>query len=299
LRESQKRTADSLWYKDAVIYELHIKSFHDSNNDGIGDIQGVIDRLDYLQDLGITALWLLPFYPSPLLDDGYDIADYFNINPDYGTLSDFKRLLSEAHQREIRIITELVINHTSDQHKWFQRSRRAKPGSLWRDFYVWSDTTERYKDARIIFTDFESSNWTWDPVAQAYYWHRFYRHQPDLNYDNPRVRKEIFRVFDFWFNMGVDGMRLDAVPYLLEREDTNCENLPETHAVLKELRSHLDSKFNDRMLLAEANQWPEDAAAYFGNGDECHMAFHFPIMPRLFMAVRMEDRFPVIATMTS
>ncbi len=294
MREPRDRTSDSLWYKDAVIYELHIKSFHDSNNDGIGDIQGVIEKLDYLQDLGVTALWLLPFYPSPLLDDGYDIADYFDINPDYGTLSDFKRLLREAHRREIRIITELVINHTSDQHKWFQRSRRAKPGSPWRDFYVWSDTTERYKDARIIFTDFESSNWTWDPVAQAYYWHRFYKHQPDLNYDNPRVRKEILRVLDFWFEMGVDGMRLDAVPYLVEREDTNCENLPETHAVLKELRAHLDRKFSDRLLLAEANQWPEDAAAYFGDGDECHMAFHFPIMPRLFMALRMEDRFPVV-----
>lgn len=294
MREAQKKAADSLWYKDAVIYELHIKSFHDSNDDGIGDLQGVIDKLDYLQDLGITALWLLPFYPSPLLDDGYDIADYFSINPDYGTLSDFKKLLKEAHRRDIRIITELVINHTSDQHKWFQRSRRAKPGSPWRDFYVWSDTTERYKDARIIFTDFESSNWAWDPVAQAYYWHRFYKHQPDLNYDNPRVRKEILRVLDFWFRMGVDGMRLDAVPYLLEREDTNCENLPETHAILKELRAHLDSKFDDRMLLAEANQWPEDAAAYFGVGDECHMAFHFPIMPRLFMSLRMEDRFPII-----
>ncbi len=292
--QAQKKITDSLWYKDAVIYELHIKSFHDSNNDGIGDIQGVIEKLDYLQELGVTALWLLPFYPSPLLDDGYDIADYFNINPDYGTLSDFKKLLREAHKRDIRIITELVINHTSDQHKWFQRSRRAKPGSPWRDFYVWSDTTERYKEARIIFTDFESSNWAWDPVAQAYYWHRFYKHQPDLNYDNPRVRKEILRVLDFWFAMGVDGMRLDAVPYLVEREDTNCENLLETHGVLKELRSHLDSKFDDRMLLAEANQWPEDAAAYFGDGDECHMAFHFPIMPRLFMALRMEDRFPVI-----
>ena len=294
MREPRDKTPDSLWYKDAVIYELHIKSFHDSNNDGIGDIQGVIEKLDYLQDLGVTALWLLPFYPSPLLDDGYDIADYFDINPDYGTLSDFKRLLREAHKRDLRIITELVINHTSDQHKWFQRSRRAKPGSPWRDFYVWSDTSEKYKDARIIFTDFESSNWAWDPVAQAYYWHRFYKHQPDLNYDNPRVRREILRVLDFWFQMGVDGMRLDAVPYLVEREDTNCENLPETHAVLKELRAHLDRKFSDRLLLAEANQWPEDAAAYFGDGDECHMAFHFPIMPRLFMALRMEDRFPVI-----
>ncbi len=285
---------DPLWYKDAIIYELHVKSFCDSNEDGIGDFEGLIRKLDYLQDLGVTALWLLPFYPSPLLDDGYDIADYFSINPDYGTLAEFKQLLRQAHKRGIRIITELVINHTSDQHKWFQRARRAKPGSAYRDFYVWSDTSEKYQDARIIFTDFESSNWTWDSVAQSYYWHRFYSHQPDLNYDNPRVRTEILRVLDFWFNMGVDGMRLDAVPYLFEREDTNCENLPETHEYLRSLRAHVDEKFPGRMLLAEANQWPEDAAAYFGDGDECHMAFHFPIMPRLFMALRMEDRFPVI-----
>jgi len=294
LADQQAQLNDPLWYKDAIIYELHVKSFCDSNEDGIGDFEGLIQRLDYLQDLGVTALWLLPFYPSPLLDDGYDIADYFNINPDYGTLSDFKRLLRQAHKRGIRIITELVINHTSDQHKWFQRARRAKPGSVYRDFYVWSDTSDKYRDARIIFTDFESSNWTWDSVAQSYYWHRFYSHQPDLNYDNPRVQKEILRVLDFWFNMGVDGMRLDAVPYLFEREDTNCENLPETHQYLKALRAHVDEKFPGRMLLAEANQWPEDAAAYFGEGDECHMAFHFPIMPRLFMSLRMEDRFPVI-----
>jgi maltose alpha-D-glucosyltransferase / alpha-amylase len=285
---------ESLWYKDAIVYELHVKSFYDSNGDGIGDFEGLIQKLDYLQELGVTALWLLPFYPSPLLDDGYDISDYFHINPDYGTMADFRRFLREAHRRHIRVITELVINHTSSQHEWFQRSRQAKPGTLWRDFYVWSDTTEKYKDARIIFTDFETSNWAWDPVAHAYYWHRFYSHQPDLNYDNPRVRRLILRVLDYWFNMGVDGMRLDAVPYLYEREGTNCENLPETHAFLKELRAHVDKKFKDRMLLAEANQWPEDAAAYFGNGDECHMAFHFPIMPRLFMAVRMEDRFPII-----
>ncbi len=283
-----------MWYKDAVIYELHVKSFHDSNADGIGDFEGLIQKLDYLQALGITALWLLPFYPSPLLDDGYDIADYFRINPDYGTMADFRKFLREAHRRDIRVITELVINHTSDQHKWFQQSRRAKPGSRWRDFYVWSGTTDKYRDARVIFTDFENSNWAWDHVAQAYYWHRFYSHQPDLNYDNPRVRKEIIRALDYWFNMGVDGMRLDAVPYLFEQEGTNCENLPPTHAFLKELRAHVDEKFKGRMLLAEANQWPEDAAAYFGAGDECHMAFHFPIMPRLFMAVRMEDRFPVI-----
>ncbi len=292
--DPQIQTGESLWYKDAIIYELHVKSFYDSNRDGIGDFEGLIRKVDYLQELGVTALWLLPFYPSPLLDDGYDISDYFHINPDYGTMSDFRRFLREAHKRGLRVITELVINHTSSQHEWFQRSRRAKPGSLWRDFYVWSDTTDKYKDARIIFTDFETSNWTWDPVAHAYYWHRFYSHQPDLNYDNPRVRRMMLRVLDYWFNMGVDGMRLDAVPYLYEREGTNGENLPETHAFLKELRAHVDKRFKDRMLLAEANQWPEDAAAYFGNGDECHMAFHFPIMPRLFMAVRTEDRFPII-----
>ncbi len=294
MADPQAQTGESLWYKDAIVYELHVKSFFDSNSDGIGDFAGLMHKLDYLQELGVTALWLLPFYPSPLLDDGYDIADYFRINPDYGTLPDFKKFLREAHRRDIRVIIELVINHTSNQHAWFQRSRQAKPGSLWRDFYVWSNTTDKYRDARIIFTDFENSNWAWDHVAQAYYWHRFYSHQPDLNYDNPRVRREIVRVLDYWFNLGVDGMRLDAVPYLFEREGTNCENLPETHAFLKDLRAHIDKKFKGRMLLAEANQWPEDAAAYFGNGDECHMAFHFPIMPRLFMAVRMEDRFPII-----
>jgi maltose alpha-D-glucosyltransferase / alpha-amylase len=294
LAEQQTQTGESLWYKDAIIYELHVKSFYDSNGDGIGDFEGLIRKLDYIQGLGATALWLLPFYPSPLLDDGYDISDYLHINPDYGTMADFRRFLREAHKRSIRVITELVINHTSNQHEWFQRSRQAKPGSPWRDFYVWSDTTDKYKDARIIFTDFETSNWAWDPVAHAYYWHRFYSHQPDLNYDNPQVRRAILRVVDYWFNLGVDGMRLDAVPYLFEREGTNCENLPETHAFLKELRAHVDKWFKERMLLAEANQWPEDAAAYFGNGDECHMAFHFPIMPRLFMAVRMEDRFPII-----
>jgi maltose alpha-D-glucosyltransferase/alpha-amylase len=294
LADQQKQTDELLWYKDAIIYELHIKSFFDSNGDGIGDFPGAIQKMDYLQELGVTALWLLPFYPSPLLDDGYDIADYRGINPDYGTLADFKRFLREAHKRGIRVITELVINHTSNQHAWFQRSRRSEPGSIRRNFYVWNDTTARYRDARIIFTDSETSNWAWDPVAQAYYWHRFYGHQPDLNYDAPQVRREILRVLDYWFNLGVDGMRLDAVPYLFEREGTNCENLPETHAFLKELRAHVDGKFKDRMLLAEANQWPEDAAAYFGHGDECHMAFHFPIMPRLFMAMRMEDRFPII-----
>ncbi len=288
------KTSEPLWYKDAIIYELHVKSFYDGNGDGIGDFQGLIQKLDYLHELGITAIWLLPFYPSPLKDDGYDIADYFNVNRDYGTLRDFRQFLCEAHKRGIRVITELVINHTSDQHKWFQRARRAKTGSAWRDYYVWSKTPDKYKEARIIFKDFEQSNWAWDQVAQAYYWHRFYSHQPDLNFDNPHVRKQILRVLDFWLGMGVDGLRLDAVPYLFEREGTNCENLAETHAYLKELRAHIDSKYGDRMLLAEANQWPEDAAEYFGEGDECHMAFHFPVMPRLFMAVQMEDRFPIV-----
>ncbi|WDT81236.1 MAG: alpha-amylase family glycosyl hydrolase [Candidatus Manganitrophus sp.] len=285
---------DPLWYKDAIIYQLHIKAFLDSNNDGIGDLQGLTRKLDYLQDLGVTAIWLLPFYPSPLRDDGYDIADYLNVHPDYGTLRDFQEFLAEAHRRGLRVITELVINHTSDQHPWFQRARRAKPGSAERDFYVWSDTPDKYADARIIFNDTETSNWTWDPVAKAYYWHRFYSHQPDLNFDNPQVREAVLRVMEFWLDMGVDGLRLDAIPYLFEREGTNCENLPETHAFLKQLRARVDGKFPDRMLLAEANQWPEDAVAYFGDGDECHMAFHFPLMPRMFMALRMEDRFPII-----
>jgi len=287
---------DPLWYKKAVIYQAHVRSFCDSDANGIGDFRGMTSKLDYLQELGVTALWLLPFYPSPLRDDGYDIADYYDTNPIYGTLSDFKILLREAHRRGLRVITELVVNHTSDQHAWFQKSRRAKPGSKWRDFYVWSESPEKFKEARIIFKDFELSNWTWDPVADAYYWHRFYSHQPDLNYDHPHVHKEILRVLDFWLDLGVDGLRLDAVPYLYEREGTNCENLVETHAFLKKLRGHVDTKYGDRMLLGEANQWPEDAAAYFGQGrgDECHVAFHFPLMPRLFMAVRMEDRVPIV-----
>lgn len=285
---------DPLWYKDAVIYELHVKAFHDSANDGIGDFKGLLQKLDYLESLGITAIWLLPFYPSPLKDDGYDISDYFNVHPDYGTLRDFQEFLREAHARGIRVITELVLNHTSDQHAWFQRARQAKPGSVWRNFYVWSDTPDKYQDARIIFKDFERSNWSWDPVAKAYYWHRFYSHQPDLNFDNPQVRKAMMRAMDFWLSMGVDGLRLDAVPYLFEREGTNCENLPETYEFLKMLRSYIDSKHKNKMLLAEANQWPEDATAYFGDGDEAHMAFHFPLMPRMFMAVRMEDRFPIV-----
>lgn len=283
-----------LWFKHAVIYQLHVKSFYDKNQDGIGDFAGLTEKLDYLESLGITAIWLLPFFPSPLKDDGYDISDYFDVHPNYGTLKDFRRFLREAHSRGLKIITELVINHTSDQHPWFERARRAKPGSSYRDFYVWSDTPERYKEARIIFKDFESSNWAWDPVAKAYYWHRFYSHQPDLNFDNPAVKKEIFRTLAFWFEMGVDGLRLDAIPYLFKREGTNCENLPETHAFIKELRKHIDKKFKDKILIAEANQWPEDAAAYFGNGDECHMAFHFPAMPRIFMAIQMEDRFPIL-----
>lgn len=291
-------SADPLWYKDAVIYELHVRAFSDSNADGIGDFRGLTSKLDYLQDLGVTAIWLLPFYPSPLKDDGYDIADYTDVHPDYGTLQDFKVFLREAHARGLRVITELVINHTSDQHPWFQRARRAPPGSPWRNFYVWSDTPERYREARIIFKDFETSNWTWDPVAKAYYWHRFYHHQPDLNYDNPRVHKAIFQVLDFWMEIGVDGLRLDAIPYLYEREGTNCENLPETHQFLKALRRHIDANYPNRMLLAEANQWPEDAVAYFGEGDECHMAFHFPVMPRMFMALRMEDRFPIVDILT-
>ncbi len=286
--------ADPLWYKDAIIYETHVRAFCDSDADGIGDFPGLTQKLDYLQDLGITAIWLLPFYPSPLRDDGYDIADYTSVHPAYGTLSDFKTLLREAHRRGLRVITELVVNHTSDQHPWFQRARRSKPGSAARDFYVWSDTPQKYRDARIIFKDFEASNWTWDPVANAYFWHRFYSHQPDLNFESPQVRRHLFRALDFWLKLGVDGLRLDAIPYLHEREGTNCENLPETHAFLKSLRAHIDRHFSGRMLLAEANQWPEDAAAYFGDGDECHMAFHFPLMPRMFMAVRMEDRYPIV-----
>ena len=285
---------DPLWYKDAIIYELHVRAFFDSGTDGMGDFRGLTEKLDYLQDLGVTALWVLPFSPSPWRDDGYDVSDYTDVHEAYGTLRDFHVFLREAHRRGLRVITEVVVNHTSDQHPWFQRARRAPEGSKWRDFYVWSNTPEKYKDARIIFKDFETSNWTWDPVAKAYYWHRFYSHQPDLNFESPHVRQAVFDVVDFWFDMGVDGFRLDAIPYLFEREDTNCENLPETHAFLKELRAHVDSKYPGRMLLAEANQWPEDAIAYFGNGDECNMAFHFPVMPRLFMATRMEDRYPII-----
>ena len=285
---------DPLWYKDAIIYQLHVKAFMDSDGDGIGDFKGLSQKLDYLQSLGVTAIWLLPFYPSPLRDDGYDISEYCGIHPSYGNLRDFKAFLRAAHQRGLRVITELVINHTSDQHGWFQQARKAPAGSSRRNYYVWSDTWERYQEARIIFQDFETSNWSWDSTADAYYWHRFYSHQPDLNFDNPQVHKAVLRVLDFWLKIGVDGLRLDAVPYLYEREGTNCENLPETHAYLKKLRAHIDARFRNRMLLCEANQWPEDATAYFGDGDEGHMNFHFPLMPRLFMALHMEDSFPVV-----
>jgi maltose alpha-D-glucosyltransferase/alpha-amylase len=295
-RKEEGLPSEPHWYKSGVIYELHVRAFLDSNGDGTGDFRGLIQKLDYLRDLGITALWLLPFYPSPLKDDGYDIADYTNVHPMYGTLGDFKTFLRAAHAHGLRVITEIVLNHTSDQHPWFQRARRAPPGSSARNFYVWSDTGKEYHDARIIFKDVEPSNWSWDPVANAYYWHRFFSHQPDLNYENPDVHAAIIKAVDFWLDLGVDGLRLDAVPYLYEREGTNCENLPETHGFLKKLRAHVDEKYSDRMLLGEANQWPEDAVAYFGEGrgDECHMAFHFPLMPRLFMGLRMEDRLPIV-----
>lgn len=282
-----------LWFKEAIIYELHIKAFRDGNGDGIGDFKGLLEKLDYLQDLGITTIWLLPFYPSPLKDDGYDIADYYSINPSYGNVEEFRQLLREAHSRNLKVITELVINHTSDQHPWFQRARVSPKGSPYRDFYVWTDDPNQYKDVRIIFQDFETSNWTWDPVANQYFWHRFYSHQPDLNYDSPLVQSEVFKMIDYWCSMGVDGFRLDAIPYLFEREGTNGENLPETHEFLKKLRAYVDSKYPGTIFLAEANMWPEDSASYFGDGDECHMNYHFPLMPRMFMALQMEDRYPI------
>ncbi len=285
---------DPLWFKDAVIYQTHVRAFADSDGDGIGDFRGLTSKLDYLADLGVTAVWLLPFYPSPLRDEGYDIADYTGVNPMYGTVKDFQRFVDAAHARDLQVITELVINHTSDQHPWFKRAVRAEPGSPERDFYVWNDSPDKWPETRIIFQDFERSNWTWHPEAEAYYWHRFYHHQPDLNFDNPLVREAVKDALDHWAAMGVDGMRLDAIPYLFERDGTNNENLPETHEFLKELRAHLDEKWPGRMFLAEANQWPEDAVAYFGDGDECHMNFHFPVMPRLYMAAAMEDRFPII-----
>ncbi|MDQ2923715.1 MAG: maltose alpha-D-glucosyltransferase, partial [Candidatus Dormibacteraeota bacterium] len=293
-QETSRLEDDPLWYKDALIYELHVRAFNDTTGDGSGDFRGLVEKLPYLQDLGVSAIWLLPFYPSPLRDDGYDIADYTDVNPMFGNLGDVTAFVKEAHHRGMRVITELVCNHTSDQHPWFQRARRAKKGSAARDFYVWSDTNQKYQDARIIFKDFETSNWTWDHVAGQYYWHRFYSHQPDLNYDNPKVKEALLKALDFWLDMGIDGVRLDAVPYLYEREGTNGENLPETHEFLKEMRRHVDAHYSNRMLLAEANQWPEDAVTYFGAGDECHMSFHFPLMPRLFMSIRMEDRFPII-----
>ena len=282
------------WYKDAVIYEAHVRAFRDGNGDGIGDFRGLIEKLDYLQGLGVTAIWLLPFYPSPLRDDGYDISDYRQVHPSYGNLRDFRLFLREAHRRGMRVITELVLAHTSDQHPWFQRARSARAGSNYRNFYLWNDTPDRFSEARVIFKDFESSNWTFDPVADAYFWHRFYSHQPSLNYDNPSVRQAMFDVVDFWLSMGVDGLRLDAVPYLYARDGTTCENLPETFEFLRRLRAHIDDRYDNRMLLAEANQWPEDAVKYMGQGDICQMAFQFPLMPRMFMAARQEDRFPIV-----
>ena len=290
-------TIDPLWYKDAVFYELHVKAFFDGNDDGIGDFQGLIGKLDYLQWLGVDCVWLLPFYPSPLRDDGYDVSDYRGVFPDYGSLEDFRKFLAAAHLRGIRVITDFVLNHTSDQHQWFQDAR-SSPDSQKRGYYVWSDTDRKYDKARIIFIDTEKSNWTWDPVAKAYYWHRFFSHQPDLNYDNPALREEMLESMSFWLDQGLDGFRCDAVPYLFEREGTSCENLPETHDYLKDVRKRLDQKYRGRILLAEANQWPADVRPYFGDGDEFHMAFHFPLMPRLFMGVRSEDARPIIDMFT-
>ena len=299
--QTQDTTAladDALWYKDAIVYELHVKAFFDSNNDGIGDFRGLTEKLDYIQELGVNTIWLLPFYPSPMKDDGYDVADYHNVHPSYGTRNDFRHFAREAHRRGLRIITELIVNHTSDQHPWFQAARRAPAGSVKRDYYVWSDDPRKYAGTRIIFTDTEKSNWTWDEVAQAHYWHRFFSHQPDLNFDNPRVLKAIFKTMQFWFDIGVDGFRLDAIPYLCEREGTNNENLPETHAVIKQIRRLIDERYRNRVLLAEANQWPEDVYDYFGAGDECHMAYHFPLMPRMYMAIAQEDRHPITEIMS-
>jgi maltose alpha-D-glucosyltransferase/alpha-amylase len=284
---------ENLWYKDAVIYQLHVRTFCDSNGDGIGDFRGLTTKLDYLQELGINAIWLLPFYPSPLRDDGYDIADYTSVHPAYGSLQDFKDFLAAAHNRRIRVITEMVVNHTSDQHPWFQEARSSRENAK-RDWYVWSDTDTRYQGVRIIFVDTEMSNWSWDPISKSYYWHRFFSHQPDLNYDNPAVREAMWEVMKFWLDIGVDGFRLDAVPYLIERDGTSCENLPETHEIIRDFRKRIDLAYPGKMLLAEANQWPGDVRSYFGNGDEFHMAFHFPLMPRIFMAVKLEDRKPII-----
>jgi maltose alpha-D-glucosyltransferase/alpha-amylase len=288
------KSSDPLWFKDAIFYELSVRSFFDSNGDGIGDFNGLIQKLDYLEDLGINTLWLLPFYPSPLKDDGYDVSDHIDVHPDFGTLADFKAFLKAAHARGIRVITELILNHTSDQHPWFKRARKAKAGSRYREFYVWSDTAEKYKDARIILQDNEESNWTWDPEAKAYYWHRFYRHQPELNYDNPEVQLEMIKVIDFWMKIGVDGFRLPSIPFLFEEDGTSCENLPQTHAFLKRIRTHIDKHYENKVLIAEANLWPEDAALYFGNGEECHMNFNYPLMPRLFLGLRTEDSYPIV-----
>ena len=285
---------DSLWYKDAVIYEIHLRAFFDSNADGIGDFTGLIRKLDYLEDLGVNTLWLLPFYPSPLKDDGYDVTNYVDIHADYGTLTDFKKFLKRAHQLDMRVIIELALNHTSDQHPWFQQSRKSRNGSKWRSFYVWNDQPDKFEEARVIFSDYENSNWSWDPVAKSYYWHRFYHRMPDLNYDSPDVQLEITKDVDFWLKMGVDGLRLASVPYLFEREGTNCENLPETHDFLRKLRKHVNKKYPESILLAEANLWPEEAASYFGDGKECHMAVHYPLMPRLFMAMHTEDNHPIV-----
>src|SRR3984893_2820370 len=284
---------DPLWYKDAVIYQLNVKSFFDSNDDGIGDFPGLTSKLEYIRDLGVNTIWLMPFYPSPLKDDGYDIADYKGIHPQFGTLDDFRAMLLEAHRLGLKVVTELIINHTSDQHPWFQAARRAPAGSAERDFYVWSPDNQRYKDARIIFTDTEKSNWTWDEVAGAYYWHRFFSHQPDLNFDSPVVMEEVLKAMRFWLDLGVDALRMDAIPYLYERDGTRCESLPETHAAIKRIRAAIDEDYSNRIILAEANQWPSDVRPYFGDGDECHMAFHFPLMPRIYMALRQEDRLPI------
>ena len=284
---------DNLWYKDSIIYQLHVRTFYDSNADGIGDFPGLTQKLGYLQELGVSALWVMPFYPSPLKDDGYDIADYTSVHPSYGTVQDFKTFLNAAHDRNIRVIVEMVLNHTSDQHPWFQESRSSQDNPK-RDWYVWSDTDTKYQGVPIIFVDTEMSNWAWDPISKQYYWHRFFSHQPDLNYDNPAVREAMWQVMKFWLDMGVDGFRLDAVPYLVEREGTRCESLPETHAIIKDYRRRIDLAYPNKMLLAEANQWPTDVIPYFGLGDEFHMAFHFPLMPRMFMAVKLEDRKPII-----
>src|SRR5213079_1756426 len=293
----QRSGGDPLWFKDAVIYEVHVRAFFDGNDDGCGDLAGLTRKLEYIQDLGVNTVWLLPFYPSPGRDDGYDIADYRNIHPAYGTRAEFRAFVREAHRRNLRVITELVLNHTSDAHPWFQAARRAAPGSAKRNYYVWSDTPERYAGTRIIFRDTETSNWAWDPQAQAYYWHRFFSHQPDLNFDNPHVLRAVLKTMHFWLDIGVDGFRLDAIPYLIEREGTANENNPETHDVVKAIRADLDEEFEGRIFLGEANQWPPDVRPYFGDSDECHMAFHFPVMPRMYMALRREDRTPVVDIM--